>query len=396
MPKHTLIITVIIVAVIVIGATAIYITLRQGSEEVKKQEEVATTTKKTTSQPEKPVAQPEEPTTTEPIDTSNWKIYRNDKYGFEVKYPKEWFIIFKEPLTLSSAPLSEYGHGGIVPQGNMEVTVLVYERPQTEFKNFIQQELKSIQPVVIASKKSLVINGLPAYQVEAEYEPEIGSDQIITFIAAPDGIFYKIITDFAKGDIGKLELRSILDKILSSFKLLEVLAGEKATFGNLTAFAMKRNNLSFMILVEDGKEIIIEKASSDVVNGGLEFSAPKFLSHGNYLVYTATGWEWDGIRIYDIKNKKIIKKLESPFMYGFTPDQKHFYACADNDLLGVKYVRVYSVPDFSVEKDLLEGEDIKGYYTIGCQYNKDKNIMRVSITEYTQEGNKKRTVDYSF
>lgn len=25
-----------------------------------------------------------------PIDTSDWKTYRNEEYGFEVKYPKEW------------------------------------------------------------------------------------------------------------------------------------------------------------------------------------------------------------------------------------------------------------------------------------------------------------------
>ncbi|MBI2097688.1 MAG: hypothetical protein HYT46_02025 [Candidatus Vogelbacteria bacterium] len=26
------------------------------------------------------------------IDTSNWKTYRNDEYGFEVKYPEEWCV----------------------------------------------------------------------------------------------------------------------------------------------------------------------------------------------------------------------------------------------------------------------------------------------------------------
>ncbi len=32
----------------------------------------------------------------EKIDTSNWKTYRNEKLGFEVKYPKEWKYEFKK------------------------------------------------------------------------------------------------------------------------------------------------------------------------------------------------------------------------------------------------------------------------------------------------------------
>jgi len=89
MPKNTLIITALVVAVIVIGVTAVFTIQRQVSKEVKRREEVATTTERpiVESQPEEPTVQPEEPTTTEPIDTSDWKVYRNEKYGYEVKYP---------------------------------------------------------------------------------------------------------------------------------------------------------------------------------------------------------------------------------------------------------------------------------------------------------------------
>lgn len=31
------------------------------------------------------------PSGSDKVDTSNWKTYRNEKYGFEVKYPPAWF-----------------------------------------------------------------------------------------------------------------------------------------------------------------------------------------------------------------------------------------------------------------------------------------------------------------
>ncbi len=36
------------------------------------------------------------PTESVEIDTSNWKTYRNERYGFEFKYPKDWTNITKD------------------------------------------------------------------------------------------------------------------------------------------------------------------------------------------------------------------------------------------------------------------------------------------------------------
>ena len=38
-------------------------------------------------------AQPQESTSTEEIDTSNWKTYKNEEYGFEIKYPSTIFNV---------------------------------------------------------------------------------------------------------------------------------------------------------------------------------------------------------------------------------------------------------------------------------------------------------------
>lgn len=65
---------------------------KQGQENIstssmKEDETLSTTTTETTTEDD---VQPE--IITSNIDTSNWKTYRSDEYGFEVKYPGDWFV----------------------------------------------------------------------------------------------------------------------------------------------------------------------------------------------------------------------------------------------------------------------------------------------------------------
>ena len=101
MPRNILVIILLILALFALGTATFYFTLKEKGEKIEKEEKTATLpktsqTKKVSPEPEKIVTQPQEPTqeptTTEPIDTPDWKVYRNEKYGVEFKYPSGYKI----------------------------------------------------------------------------------------------------------------------------------------------------------------------------------------------------------------------------------------------------------------------------------------------------------------
>jgi hypothetical protein len=106
MPKKILIITAIIVAVIGLGATAVYVTQKQGGKEVKKQEEVTTTTERQVIQPGKPIVQSQEQTVSELLITSGWKVYVNDDRIF---IRNRSLGIKKEILSINQLPKKVLG-----------------------------------------------------------------------------------------------------------------------------------------------------------------------------------------------------------------------------------------------------------------------------------------------
>jgi ABC-type glycerol-3-phosphate transport system permease component len=74
----------------------------------------------------------------EEIDTSNWKTYRNEKYGFEVKYPKDYDKV-------EECKLKETDNGIEIGEGRLriEVEVLKYEHPLENYvQKFVAEKMK--------------------------------------------------------------------------------------------------------------------------------------------------------------------------------------------------------------------------------------------------------------
>lgn len=181
----------------------------------------------------------------------------------------------------------------------------------------------------------------------------------------------------------------------------EKMIGEKERFGNMEAFAKQENGYHYVILVRDGKEIIVDKAEImnkeyTNIDKALYFTDPKFSPLGNYLTYNASGWEWEFTRLYDIKNKTINSNIFSPYGYGFTEDEKYFYDCEDNTMSGELYGRVYGVPGFNVKYELpFTANETTPFVSINCEYNKDKKAVIFNISTADSESEKNRTIEYS-
>lgn len=126
----------------------------------------------TFEKPKGPVVKPQEPTTTEPVDTSDWKTYRNEEYGFKVKYPNHW-----KPLVAGieskekSEDLLEWKMFKSERSPSYQLNVYVYSKVSGKLlSDWIAEELEHSNSL---RYEKIEVSGMDAIQF---YQRRVGGD----------------------------------------------------------------------------------------------------------------------------------------------------------------------------------------------------------------------------
>jgi hypothetical protein len=136
-------------------------------EEIKKEiitkEEKATSTQPQVFVPKQDLSKLKiEEITIEPFDVSNWKVYRNEEYGFEIRYPKEGRITIRDITEETGGERKPKTGKGILfveidPEGDTREEEFNLYQPSWEGENFERLE-DDIETLIFPSIEALRVD----------------------------------------------------------------------------------------------------------------------------------------------------------------------------------------------------------------------------------------------
>jgi len=136
-------------------------------------------------------------------ETSNWKTYSNEQYGFEIQYPDGWNYNTPSQLGLHDEQLRFYG----TSTGNFFIDF--WSGSQT-----LDEYMKKYSADSSATKERRIIKDLPGYTATITYGIDRTPVQEINFIKKGDTI-YMI------GFLLPFSSDTLKNQILSSFKFIK-------------------------------------------------------------------------------------------------------------------------------------------------------------------------------
>jgi hypothetical protein len=163
-------------------------------------------------------------TSTAEMDTSNWKTYRNEEYGFEVMYPGDWFL---DKCSIGSAStLLMMADVSIKCNGNFNDAKISIEKVNNNYD--WQPRLKDYQKdnIIIDGNKFIKVSGdLPYEDPEGNVIPNTWVRIIDMSIQIPGKNIY-IVLRFHRGygNIGLPQLENdikVYNDLVKSFRFIK-------------------------------------------------------------------------------------------------------------------------------------------------------------------------------
>lgn len=171
-----------------------------------------------------------------PIDTSDWKTYRNERYGYSIQYPKKWYVDTrfseksfsqrgpKEDVdliggdTLFSNYQDAYGFNlGNRPSDIEEINLMVFKvDPNITYDQFKYGHVEGDE------KKSFVeISGETAYKIErVNTDHPVGVKVVTTFLKRGEHMFLLTYSYDPQANQVQNDALSVYEKAVESFRLV--------------------------------------------------------------------------------------------------------------------------------------------------------------------------------
>jgi hypothetical protein len=143
-------------------------------------------------------------------ETANWKTYRNEKYGFELKYPVEWGEMIK------SSNLRELNCG---PSSNDHTVGLEYSIPELSVGLACENYRFETNDLINTVPKKIIIGGRESYLYEYTSATNYTNKEI--FIPLYDGIYIYLFHSYKPTPQYTPLSATELNNIISSFKFTQ-------------------------------------------------------------------------------------------------------------------------------------------------------------------------------